>query len=94
MKKPVVRLNDDNFGSVLICAVRYSIGRRTYMPRLVQDFIRPLLPYLSSKTLYVMERDIAEAGSYGDPNIDEPDWMRFMQEVRNELEARKRDGID
>ena len=94
MKKPVVRLNDDNFGAVLICAVRFSIGRRTYMPRLVQDFIRPLLPYLSSKTLCVMERYISVANSYGDPNIDEPDWKRFMQEVRNEMEARKRDGID
>lgn len=94
MKKPVVRLNDDNFGAVLICAVRYSIGRMTYMPKLVQDFIRPLLPYLSNKTLFVMDRDISEANSYGDPNIDEPDWKRFMQEVRNELEARKRDGID
>lgn len=94
MKKPVVRLNDDNFGAVLICAVRYSIGRMTYMPKLVQDFIRPLLPYLSNKTLFVMDRDISEANSYGDPNIDEPDWKRFMQEVRNEMEARKRDGID
>lgn len=92
MKKPVVRLNDDNFGSVLICAVRYSIGRMTYMPRLVQDFIRPLLPYLSSKTLYVMERDISEANSYGDPNIDEPDWMRFLSEVRNARKAREEDG--
>ena len=92
MKKPVVRLNDDNFGAVLICAVRYSIGRMTYMPRLVQDFIRPLLPYLSSKTLYVMERDISEASSYGDPSIDEPDWMRFLSEVRNARKAREEDG--
>lgn len=94
MKKPVVRLNDDNFGSVLICAIRYSIGRRTYMPSLVQGFIRPLIPYLTERTLYVMEEDIERAESYGDPNIDEPDWKRFLQEVRNELEARKRDGID
>lgn len=89
MKKPVVRLNDDNFGAVLISAVRYSIGRMTYMPRLVQDFIRPLLPYLSNKTLYVMERDIAEANSYGDRNIDEPDWIRFLNDVRSERKTRK-----
>lgn len=89
MKKPVVRLNDDNFGAVLICAVRYSIGRMTYMPKLVQDFIRPLLPYLSNKTLYVMERDIAEASGYGDRNIDEPDWMRFLKAVREEMRVRK-----
>lgn len=92
MKKPVVRLEDDNFGAVLNCAVRYSIGRMTYMPHLVQSYIRPLLPYLSNKTLYVMERDIAEAGSYGDPHIDEPDWMRFLSEVRNARKAREEDG--
>ena len=92
MRKPEVQLEDDNFGAVLNCAVRYSIGRMTYMPRLVQDFIRPLLPYLSNKTLYVMERDIAEANSYGDRNIDEPDWMRFLSEVRNARKAREEDG--
>lgn len=92
MRKPEVRLEDDNFGAVLNCAVRYSIGRRTYMPHLVQSFIRPLLPHLSDKTLYVMERDIAEASSYGDPNIDDPDWMRFLSEVRNARKAREEDG--
>lgn len=94
MKKPVVRLEDDNFGVVLNCAVRYSIGRMTYMPHLVQSFIRPLLPYLSDKTLYVMERDIAEASSYGDTNIDEPDWMRFLNEVRRAMEARQQNAND
>ena len=88
MKKPMVQPDDDNFGAVLICAVRYSIGRETYMPKLVQDFIRPLLPYLSNKTLYVIERDVSEANSYGDKNIDEPDWMRFLKAVRDEMNMR------
>lgn len=40
-----VSINED-FGTILICAVRHSIGRRSYMPGLVQDYIRPILPSL------------------------------------------------
>ena len=94
MRKPEVQLEDDNFGAVLNCAVRYSIGRSTHMPHLVQSFIRPLLPFLSNKTLYVMREDVECAESYGDPNIDEPGWKRFLQEVRSEMEARKLDVMD
>lgn len=79
---PKIALGDDNFGAVLNCAVRYCIGRRTYMPTLVMDFIRPLLPYLTERTLYVMEEDIERAESYGDPNIDEPEWKRFLKEIK------------
>ena len=59
----MIKISDQNndFGAVLICAVRYCIGRQNYMPGLVIDFIRPLLPKLDSKTLTVMERDIIEA---------------------------------
>ena len=74
----------DNFGAVLNCAVRYSLGRRSYMPSLVIDFITPLLPKLSLKTLAVMENDIREAiarEDLGDPLIDAPKWVEFHAAV-------------
>lgn len=80
---------DEDFGAVLICAVRYSLGRMTYMPKLVMDYIRPLLPHLSRKTLFVMEKDIRTAGNYGSESIDKPEWMRFLAEVQKALENRK-----
>ena len=49
-KKPQTDFTDDDFGAVLNCAVRYAIGRQTYMPGLVIDFIRPMLPYLNNAT--------------------------------------------
>lgn len=82
-------LDDDYFGTILVCAVRYSIGRRSYMPSLVQDFIRPLLPHLSGKALFVMERDIREADYYGDPAIDEPGWAQFLADVQNVMKERR-----
>lgn len=60
MKKPKIDLSDDFFGAVLNCAVRYSLGRQSYMPGLVMDFITPLLPYLSDKTLWCFEKDVRE----------------------------------
>ena len=90
-KAPVIDPADDEFGAVLNCAVRYAIGRRTYMPSLVIDFIAPLIPQLSGKTLWCLDQDITEArweGGYGDPKIDEPGWMRFHEAVRAERQRR------
>jgi hypothetical protein len=90
-KKPAINLGDDFFGAVLNCAVRYAMGRQTYMPGLVIDFITPLLPELSSKTLWCFDQDITEQrwfGGYGHPEIDEPGWMRFHEAVRAERTRR------
>jgi hypothetical protein len=44
-------------------------------------FIKPVLPVLDDKTLYVMARDIAEADSLGDSEIDAPMWAEFLAEI-------------
>ena len=90
-KKPDIDPADDYFGAVCNFAVRYALGRQSYAPGLVQDFIRPLLPKLSEKTLAVLERDIREAetyGGYGHPVIDEPGWKRFLAEVQSAMKDR------
>lgn len=91
LKKPVIELEDDFFGAVLNCAVRYSIGRRSYMPGLVIDFISPLLPYLTQKTLWCFDRDLEGEENLGDPVIDAPKWKQFHEQVKAEIERRKQD---
>ncbi len=81
----------EDFGCVLNCAVRYAIGRQTYMPGVVINFIVPLLPNLSDRTLRVFDQDIVDQrhmGGYGDKQIDEPLWMRFHELVKHELTKR------
>ena len=88
---PKIDLSDDDFGLVLNAAVRYSIGRQTYMPSVVIGFITPLLPYLNNKTLHCFDQDVVEAkyyGGYGNENLDKPYWMRFLEAVRAEETAR------
>lgn len=83
-RQPKIDVSQDNFGCILNCAVRYALGRQTYMPGLVVDFATPLLPYLSERTLHVLDQDITDQryiGGYGDKNIDEPIWEKFHMAV-------------
>ena len=84
-------VSDDFFGAVWNCAIRYCLGRRSYMPKLVIDFIRPSIRHLSNKTLWCMERDIAQQrnGGLGDPAIDEPIWLQFLADIQQEISRRK-----
>ena len=91
-----IDVNDDNFGAVLNCAVRYCLGRRTYMPKLVMDYVRPLMPDLSDKTLWCMEKDIlqheVDGHNYGDPSIDVPAWLEFLAQIQQEISRRKEEN--
>ena len=79
---------DRDFGTVCGCAVRYSLGRQTYMPSLVQQFINRNLKLIDSNSLAVMVRDIKEAPSYGNERIDKPGWMNFLAVLEKELKDR------
>ena len=97
-KSPKIDLTDNDFTCILAAAIRYTLGRESYMPMLVTDYIRPLLPYLTDKALRIFERDIREQGNmgyeraYGDPLIDKPTWDRFYTDVVCEMEKRKNKG--
>ena len=78
-----------NFETILLCAVRYAIGRKTYMPSMVIDYITPLLSHLSDSTLRLIANEITEheayEGALGDEKIDKPYWIDFLQKIRLEI---------
>lgn len=83
---------DEDFGTICVCAVRYCFGRQTYMPSLVQDFVRRNFKYLNDNELQVMVDDINFAeriNQLGDERIDKPDWLKFRERINSELEKRK-----
>lgn len=90
-EKILIDASDDDFGLMLNCAVRYSMGRETYMPHAVMRFITPLLTKLTTKTLVCMDRDLDEPsifGGLGHERIDAPKWKEFHTAVKQELERR------
>ena len=85
-----VEINKD-FESILVCAVRYAIGRKSYMPSMVIDYITPLLPYLSYWILGLMAAEIIDhnyEGGLGDEKIDRPYWLNFKRKILAEMERR------
>lgn len=93
--KGMVDPDNDDFGAVCNCAVRYCLGRRSYMPSLVCRYIISLLPELTDKTLDCFERDIAERKrtgfDFGD-SCDYETWDAFYKVVCKEIERRNGDG--
>ena len=90
-----LNLDEQDFGTVCICALRYAMGRETYMPSLVRDFVRPLLPQLSGKTIAVMLNDCDDQrryDCYGNERIDKPGWLQWEQELKAEKARREKEG--
>ena len=77
---------DEDFGCIVNSALRYAIGRHTYMPGVVRDFIRKYISVLDARTLTVAIRDIdAELLSTG--TLDEAnEWQRLRDELQITLE--------
>lgn len=84
----------DEFECVLTAAMRYSLGRQTYMPSVVVGYITPLIPKLSDKFLYVAMRDIDEQRgrrekALSDPAVVKPVWDEYYKKIKIEYERRK-----
>ena len=85
----------EDFESVLICAIRYCLGRRTYMPHIVIQFVEERIDTLSQQTITCIIRDIENfnhGGLIGDPDIDDPAWKSFLYKLKNEQQERTRNG--
>ena len=84
-----------DLGTLCICAIRYCMGRQTYMPDLVRGIVRPLLPKLDDKDILVMLDDCefqAKTHQWGDDTIDKPGWIRWKAEIEAELDRRTNNG--
>ena len=90
MKK--FKLDEEDFGTLCICAIRYCQGRQTYMPDLVREIIKPHLSELTNKTIGVMVNDCEfqrRYDLYGDSNIDMPGWLEWEQILIMEKKKRE-----
>lgn len=96
MSSDKISLEQENFGTLAICAIRYCHGRQTYMPSTVQGIIKVHLKKVSDKDLHVMIEDCGfqeRMNLYGDPNIDKPDWLKWKELLLAEKEARAKEHI-
>lgn len=78
---------DDKYEKILWCAMRYALGRRTYLTMEVIDYIKKVLPALSLDTLMIMQQDIENQHGFGD-ELDEKRWMMLYVDILNEIKKK------
>lgn len=86
-----VGLEQEDFGTLAICAIRYCQGRQTYMPGLVRRILKPHLWKLSDKDLRVLLEDCESqkrCNLYGDEVIDKPGWIEWKKTLEAEADRR------
>ena len=66
---------------ILISALRYALGRRTYIVSITTHYIEKEIPTLSEQCKAVMIQDIEKARSYGD-KIDKKEWMKLLEKLK------------
>lgn len=91
-----ITLSQEDFGTLLVCALRYCSGRHTYMPSLVQGICRQHLKELSDKDLGVLLDDCVRdkslrTATYGLSinEIDAEDWSNFEEMLKKEKARRE-----
>ena len=72
-----------DYEHMLISALRYALGRRTYIVELTCKYIESQMPILSERCKDVMIKDIESQKNYGD-ECDREDWMRLLEKLREQ----------
>lgn len=92
-----IEISQNDFGTICVCALRYCMGRRTYMPRMVQDIVLEHFDDLSDRDLEVLANDETfqyRMGLWGD-TCDKEDWLRFWTKLKEKRSERHdKEGSD
>ena len=90
-----INTDDTNFNIVINSAIRYAIGRKTYVPKSVIDFVTPLISDLPTLTLENIQKEIMlnyENSFLVYSDINKPSWLNFLAKVKMEIDKRKEEN--
>ncbi len=89
-----IRLSQTNTETLLLCTLRYSMGRQTYMPGEFQDIFQSvedsLSPRCISQTIDEIRyelRKCEEAGKFLGAEFDHRDWKKFADRLATKFKA-------
>lgn len=71
-------IDNEDFGTLAVCAIRYCRGRQTYMPSLVRGIIRPYIKEISDKDLHVLINDCDYTMKWED-EIEPKEWAEWKE---------------
>lgn len=91
-KNVQINIDQKDFATLCICAIRYCHGRQTYMPSLVQGIVKQQIDHISDNDLHIMLEDCnfqAQFELFGDEIIDKPGWLKWRQILEDEIKKRE-----
>lgn len=78
----MVSLTKDEFSSLCVCAVRYALGRRTYMPQIISGIVSSRKSKLTKNSLDAIIRDVEDPiCGYGD-DCDKEIWTMLLNSLK------------
>ena len=82
-----------NEEQILICAVRYALGRMSYIVGVVAEYVAVKQPELSKECINIIIRDIEEelkryhdVGQTLGMECDERTWLRLLERLKGDVE--------
>ena len=88
-----MKITEEDFGALAICAIRYCQGRETYMPSLIRGIVRGHISEVTDKDLQVMINDCESQALWGDygSDYDKQGWLAWKEFLLAEQQRRKND---
>lgn len=84
---------DLDFGLIVNSAIRYALGRKTYMPSTVRDFTIRYMPMLDDKTVQVIIEDITKELDYRKGEMPKIEvWLDLSEKAEEEKKCRQAEG--
>lgn len=80
---------DMDFSTIVGCALRYALGRYTYMPSTVKGFIERHIEAITEKDLNVMINDIEDKMKYNKELPYKELWLELRDNLVVELKKRE-----
>lgn len=90
-RSKIINDKDNDFGDVMIMALRYALGRRTYVTSEVCTFIEQNIKYIDERIKHVMIKDIKEylekknKGIICDDSCDEANFNNLLYILENKV---------
>jgi len=86
-----IKVSNKDFETLIICAFRYALGRRTYVVEEVCDLILYCKEDLSKWMLVKIQAEIAFAIDRGEAGMrmDEKAWVMLSRDIGSYLDSRE-----
>lgn len=78
-------MNEKDFNTLIVCAVRYALGRRTYIVSSITDIAKENVDIMQINTKRAIINSIQQTEDLGD-SFDKKKWEELLMLLRNSLE--------